>query len=190
MQYATRYAARAGGPIPSGRTAPAPGYCCGWCRWPPPPRWALSSIWRDCPAQDEVGRQRASDPLAPNRTGDHQVVGLSRVARVSGLLSSSSWSRSAQPRSLPGLSNPAGSRDCFTATTSGRITPCLPSSTCSFVGVVNLDVVVAKYLHDGVKTFGRGIAHQLQTAGGEIALDIAQEFNMGHHLPGEVLLHL
>ena len=72
--------------------------------------WALSSIWRDCPAQDEVGRQRASDPLAPNRTGDHQVVGLSRVARVSGLLSSSSWSRSAQPRSLPGLSNPAGSR--------------------------------------------------------------------------------
>ena len=58
------------------------------------------------------------------------------------------------------------------------------------MGVVNLDVVVAKYLHDGVKTFGRGIAHQLQTAGGEIALDIAQEFNMGHHLPGEVLLHL
>ncbi len=130
-------------------------------RWPPP-RWALSSIWRDCPAQDEVGRQRASDPLAPNRTGDHQVVGLSRVARVSGLLSSSSWSRSAQPRSLPGLSNPAGSRDCFTATTSGRITPCLPSSPAARGGV-NLDVVVAKYLHDGVKTFGRGIAHQLQT---------------------------
>lgn len=95
-------------------------------RWPPP-RWALSSIWRDCPAQDEVGRQRASDPLAPNRTGDHQVVGLSRVARASGLLSSSSWSRSAQPRSLPGLSNPAGSRDCFTATTSGELCPvCRP----------------------------------------------------------------
>ena len=58
------------------------------------------------------------------------------------------------------------------------------------VGVVNFDVVIAKYLHDRVETFGRGIAHQLQTAGGEVAFDIAQKFNMRHHLPGEMLFHL
>lgn len=38
--------------------------------WPPPPRWALSSIWRDCPAQDKAGvglRETSPDAVAGKR---------------------------------------------------------------------------------------------------------------------------
>ena len=71
--------------------------------------WALSSIWRDCPAQDEVGRQRASDPLAPNRTGTIRSWGFRGWPASAGCCRVPAG-RAAPSRAAAGVANPAGSR--------------------------------------------------------------------------------
>ncbi len=74
------------------------------------------------PRCTELGRT-APEPPRPQKRGN--VASETRPAAASAMI----CSRTSQPRSLPGLSSPAGSKRILVATTSGLTWPCLPSST-------------------------------------------------------------